>query len=137
MQPDDMKRETWGEGFPWIAAFLERFFGDEHMQLPYFLSWLARAYQGALRRKPTRGQAIYIAGGAGSGKSFLSSRIIAPLFGGRSEATDYLTGQSRFNKDLFGSGIWYVDDATPLMDSRTHERYSAMIKKMASTNLAS
>lgn len=134
MQPDTMKRETWGEGFPWIAAFLERFFGDEHMQLPYFLSWLARAYQGALRRKPTRGQAIYIAGGAGSGKSFLSSRIIAPLFGGRSEATDYLTGQSRFNRDLFSSGIWFVDDATPLMDSRTHERYSAMIKKMVAND---
>lgn len=134
LPPDCSHGGEWGEGFPWTADFLTRFFGCEDLQLCYFLSWLARAYQGALKHKPTRGQAIYIAGGAGTGKSFLSARIIAPLFGGRAEATDYLTGVSRFNRDLFGCGIWYIDDATPLSDTRMHERYSAMIKKMVAND---
>lgn len=123
---------TWGEGFPWVAGFLDRLLGEE--QLPYFLSWLSRAYKGAVERTPQRGQAVYIAGPSGTGKSLLSAQVIAPLLGGREEATDYLTGGTRFNKELFSSGMWFIDDATPLSDAKAHRKYSAMMKKMVANS---
>lgn len=130
--PPAKGRPAWGEGFPWISAFLQRLFGDE--QLPFFLSWLARAYKGAVDHAPTRGHAIYIAGTAGCGKSFTSAQIIAPLLGGRQEATDYLCGMTRFNRELFGSGVWAMDDAAPLTDQKSHLYYSNMIKKMVAND---
>lgn len=126
----------WGEGFPWIADFLIRLFGREDTpeQLDFFLSWLAHAYQGALKFFPTRGQAIYIAGRSGSGKSFLSKHIIAPLFGGREEATSFLMGETRFNNALFDSGIWNIDDAEVIAEPRAHARYSALVKKVVAND---
>lgn len=132
LPPGDTGGQSWGDQFPWIAAFLDRLFGAE--QLPYFLSWLARAYQGALNHSPQRGQAVFIAGAAGCGKSFLSAQIMAPLLGGRAEGTDFLTGSSRFNKDVLSSGLIYVDDATMLSDSKAHAHYTAMIKRMCANS---
>lgn len=126
----------WGESFPWIADFLVRLLGREDApeQLDFFISWLAHAYQGALKLAPTRGQAIYIAGRSGSGKSFLSKHIIAPLFGGREEATSYLMGETRFNNSLFSSGIWHIDDAEVIAEPRVHARYSALVKKVVAND---
>lgn len=130
LQPATGTGKAWGDGFPWIAGFLEHLFGGKGEQLDVFISWLARAYQGALAHNPNRGQAVYIAGGAGSGKTFLTECIIAPLFGGKTDASDYLTGRTKFNKALCSSGIWCIDDATPLTEPKAHSYYSAMIKKM-------
>lgn len=128
--------QEWGDGFPWIANFLIRLFGreDAEDQLDFFISWLAHAYKGALNLSPTRGQAIYIAGQSGSGKSFLSKHIIAPLFGGREEATSYLMNETRFNNALFDSGIWNIDDAEVIAEPRAHARYSALVKKVVAND---
>lgn len=123
---------AWGEGFPWIAGFLDGLLGET--QLPYFLSWLSRTYKGAVDHNPQRGQAVYIAGPSGTGKSLLSAQILAPLLGGRQEAVDYLTGGTRFNRELFTSGLWFIDDATPITDAKTHRKYSAMMKKMVANS---
>lgn len=123
---------AWGEGFPWIAGFLENLLDDE--QRDYFLSWLSRAYKGAVDHAPLRGQAIYIAGRSGAGKNLLSERIIGPLLGGRQEAVDYLTGATKFNRELFASGVWCIDDATPLADAKAHRHYSAMLKRMVANS---
>lgn len=123
---------AWGEGFPWISGFLEGLLGD--VQLQYFLSWLSRAYRGAVDHNPQRGQAIYIAGPSGTGKSLLSAQILAPLLGGRQEAVDYLTGATRFNRELFTSGLWFIDDATPITEPKAHRKYSAMMKKMVANS---
>lgn len=123
---------AWGEDFPWIAEFLARLLEGE--QLQFFLSWLARAYKGAVEHNPQRGQAIYIAGPSGAGKNLLSERIIGPLLGGRQEAVDYLTGVTKFNRELFASGVWCIDDATPLTEAKAHKYYSAMMKKMVANS---
>lgn len=130
------RTQEWGDGFPWIADFLIRLFGreDAEEQLDFFISWLAHAYKGALNLAPTRGQAIYIAGQSGSGKSFLSKHIIAPLFGGREEATSYLMNETRFNNALFDSGIWNIDDAEVIAEPRAHARYSALVKKVVAND---
>lgn len=130
LQPNEEAGKTWGDGFPWMAAFLERFFESNNNQLDFFLSWLARAYQGALSCRPTRGQAVYIAGPAGTGKTFLTDCVLSPLFGGKSDGSDFLTGRTHFNGKLCRTGLWCIDDATPLSEPKAHAFYSAMIKKM-------
>lgn len=135
MQPERTKGKHWGDGFPWLAEFLENLLGDsDKRQLTAFMSWLAYAYQGALKHKPRRGQAVFIAGGAGTGKSFLSECILTPLFGGSFDATDFLCGRTRFNRELFSCGLWTINDATPLKDTSSHEHYSAMVKKLVANS---
>ena len=128
----------WGEagGFPWIGRFLVNLLDrdDAPLQLEHYLSWLAHAYQGALAYAPRRGQAVYMAGPAGCGKTFLSTRILSPLFGGHEEATAYLTSETRFNDTLFEHGLLTIDDAELVAYGTVHSRYSALVKKLVANN---
>lgn len=128
LRPADGRHE-WGEGFPWIAKYYDTILDQRQREV--MLSWLAHAYQGALEQKPRRGQVVFFAGEAGVGKTFQSLRIVAPLFGGYQEATRYLTGQTEFNRQLFESAYWTVDDAEAAADGKAHELYSQVVKKIA------
>lgn len=120
---------AWGEGFPWIAGFLDNLF-DPCEQLEFFLSWFAYAYRHALAGTPRNGQVIYLAGDVNQGKTLASNVLIGELFGGHMDASDYLLGESRFNKELFEVGLWTVDDTVPSSDPRKQQLYSAMLKKI-------
>jgi hypothetical protein len=67
------------------------------------------------------GQALAMAGPKDGGKSLLFSFILTPLLGGRmANAAKFLTGQTQFNGNLFGSELLILSD-TPLsqkMDDR-------------------
>jgi hypothetical protein len=119
----------WGEHFPWIATFLEEFF-DPDDQLISFLAWLKRFYEGALEGAPVQGQAVFIAGPVGQGKTMLSNLIISGLVGGHMDATKFLLGGTEFNKNLFHSGLWTIDDATPGDSPSDHKKFSSMLKKI-------
>lgn len=119
----------WGQGFPWLAGFLSDLF-DPDEQLDFFLSWLAHAYRHAHAGAPRNGQAIFLAGDVNQGKTLLSNVVIGGLFGGHMDASDYLLGESRFNKELFEVGLWTVDDTVPSSDPRKQQLYSAMLKKI-------
>lgn len=119
----------WGDGFPWIADFLAGLF-DPDEQLDFFLSWLAYGYRHALAGKPKNGQAVFFAGDVNQGKTLLSNVLIGGLFGGHMDASDYLLGESRFNKELFEVGVWSVDDTVPSSDPKKQQLYSAMLKKI-------
>jgi hypothetical protein len=119
----------WGDGFPWIADFLAGLF-DPDEQLDFFLSWMAYAYRHALAGKPKNGQAIFLAGDVNQGKTLVSNVLIGGLFGGHMDASDYLLGESRFNKELFEVGVWSVDDTVPSSDPKKQQLYSAMLKKI-------
>jgi hypothetical protein len=121
------KRE-WGDGFPWIAAYLDGLFGED--QKPVFLSWLSYFYNNAVAGKPRKGQALFVAGPVGAGKTFLSQRVIGALVGGFQEATDYVLGNTNFNEQLFHAPVWAVDDAVISADSRRVAGYSQMVKKI-------
>ena len=126
----------WGCGFPWLADFLDDLFepgeNPDHPcgQLEFFLSWLAYAYQNGHAGTPRNGQAIFIAGDPDQGKTLLSSLVIGGLFGGVTDASDYLLGESKFNKELFEVAVWSVDDTVPSSDPRKKQLYSAMLKKI-------
>jgi hypothetical protein len=119
----------WGDRFPWLSGFLEKFF-DNDEQLLYFLSWLKRFYCSALDGAPKQGQALFIAGEPGQGKTLLSNRIVSGLVGGHQDATQFLLGASSFNKELFHHGLWSVDDATPGDSSADHKKFSSLLKKV-------
>jgi hypothetical protein len=117
----------WGDGFPWLAAYLEGLFDET--QLAVFLSWFAHFYIHALAGRPRRGQALFICGPKSAGKTFLSQRIIGAALGGFQEATHYILGETTFNESLFHAPVWAVDDAVAATDQARHTRYSQMVKK--------
>lgn len=120
-------RNTWGEGFPWMAEYLSGLFGKE--QLDVFLTWLARFYNNARVGAPRKGHALFIAGDVSAGKTFLSQRIIGDMMGGSQEATSYMLGSTSFNEELFYHPVWTVDDAVAAADPKRHSSYSQMVKK--------
>lgn len=121
--------QPWGLRFPYLAALLDGYF-DPHEQLDFFLSWLAHAYRNALAGRPRNGQAVFLAGDVNQGKTLISNVPVGDLFGGHMDASDYLLGESRFNKELFEVGLWTVDDTVPSSDPRKQQLYSAMLKKI-------
>ncbi len=127
VQPDAGRR-SWGEGFPWLAKYLAEIFDTE--QLEVFLSWLSHYYKSALEQRIRKGQALFVAGPHGVGKTFLSQIVIGGLMGGSEEATTFLLGKSEFNANLFESPVWAIDDAVANADSKAHAIYSQIVKKV-------
>lgn len=131
ISPDEEPKLTWGEGFAHTAKWLDSMFacqleeGDEE-QLPYFIGWLARAFQGAYYGRPNTGQALFLVGPPNCGKTLLSTQVIGPLFGGHAPASAFLQGKTDFNDHLFDVGVWTVDDDVPSKDQAV---FTARIKE--------
>jgi hypothetical protein len=126
----------WGEGFPWIAAFLDGFFEPQE-QLDFFLAWLKRFYETGWRRALLPGQATFLCGEKDQGKNLLSNVIVSKLVGGHVDAADYLTGQTKFSGSFFEMPLWTMDDVTPLADAAKHRHYTALLKKMVANRIFS
>jgi hypothetical protein len=126
----------WGEGFPWLAEFLDGFF-EPPEQLPYFLAWLKRFYESGWRRALLPGQAAFLCGEKDQGKNLMSGVVVSKLVGGHVDAADYLTGQTKFSGGFFEMPLWSMDDVTPLADSAKHRHYTALLKKMVANRIFS
>jgi hypothetical protein len=116
--------------FPWLSSYFQTLF-DPVEQLDYFYAWLRRWYSSALDGRMLPGQAYFFAGVPNTGKTLLSTVILSRIFGGHIDASSFLSGEDNFNSHLFNSAVWAVDDVVPLTDTKTHLRFSALIKKMA------
>ncbi len=116
--------------FPWLESYFSTFF-DPVEQLDYFYAWLRRWYKSALDNRMLPGQASFFAGVPNTGKTLLSTVILSRIFGGHTDASSFLSGDDNFNSHLFQSAVWAVDDIVPLTDHRSHQKFSALIKKMA------
>lgn len=127
---------SWGEGFAWLAEFLDDFFDPEE-QRDYFLAWLKRFYESGLRRSLLPGQAVFLCGEKDQGKNLMSNVIISRLMGGHVDAADYLTGQTKFSGGFFEMPLWTMDDVTPLADAARHRHYTALLKKMVANRIFS
>jgi hypothetical protein len=127
---------NWGEGFPWLAEFMDGFF-DPPEQLPFFLAWLKRFYETGWRRALLPGQAAFLCGEKDQGKNLMSSLVVSKLVGGHVDAADYLTGQTKFSGSFFEMPLWSMDDVTPLADAAKHRHYTALLKKMVANRIFS
>jgi hypothetical protein len=124
---------AWGEGFPWIAAFMSTYFDDPRTeQLEIYHAWLKRFYSGCYADKLEDGQALFIAGPPGRGKSLLSRRIVSGLVGGHGDPGNYLMGLTRFNKDLGTKALLAVDDNTSGQRESSRTMLGEMLKKVVS-----
>lgn len=99
-------------------------------QLTRFLAWLAYWYRNAARmvQTPHPGQALFLAGDAGIGKSFLARAVISPLMGGCVDAPEFYLEGSRFNSQLLGAPLHIIDDKLGSMNYRTRLQFSERVK---------
>lgn len=120
----------WGPSgrFPLISHFYDGFFSSPD-QLKFFLSWGARFYKSFYLRDPRSGQAVFIFGKQGRGKTFNTTAIWAPLMGGHAEAKDWLQGEDAFNSELFDVPVWSLDDGTLGANMRTQHLFDEMVKR--------
>lgn len=117
--------------WPFIHQWLNQLFVDssETPALDYFYSWMQRFYTAVLERIPLQGQALLLVGPTGRGKSLLSNKIISGLVGGFSDASDYLSGQTKFNKDLGRVASWVIDDTTSAASFQDQRRATELLKR--------
>jgi hypothetical protein len=121
---------TWSD-IPFIHSWLTALFHGRPEQLDWLMAWTHVAYTSALEQRPHSGHNLFIVGGAGTGKSLLSLRLLGPLFGGSAEAGEYLLGNDDFGGELFESFIWRVDDSTSTTSAASHRKFSEIVKRMA------
>tara|TARA_B100001093_G_scaffold169071_2_gene161839 strand:- start:3119 stop:4927 length:1809 start_codon:yes stop_codon:yes gene_type:complete len=117
--------------WPFLHQWLNQLFANssKNPALDYFYSWLQRFYTAVLDRVPLQGQALLLVGPTGRGKSLLSNKIISGLVGGFSDASDYLSGQTKFNKDLGRVASWVIDDTTSAASFQDQRRATELLKR--------
>ena len=118
--------------WPFIHKFLNQLFSNtpgKPKTIEYFYAWMKRFLISVLNKEPMQGQALLLVGGVGKGKSLLSNRIVAGMVGGFADASDYLSGQSNFNKDLAGKAAWVIDDTTSAASFQDQRKATELIKK--------
>ena len=133
-EPDPAKGNSWGDGFPWTAAFLEDLFPDI-IQRERFMSEWAYAYKNACAGTPRNGHTLFVAGPPGVGKNFLSECLYGPSLGGFADASEYLLGRTRFNSNLFRVGVWTCNDTVTKGDAKERAVFAKTLKKMAANQV--
>jgi hypothetical protein len=122
------------EGDPSKWPFLHNWFNQlfvngDQPALHYFYSWLKRFYESVRDREFVQGQAMLLVGPTNKGKSLLSNRVISGLVGGYADASDYLSGQTKFNKDLGRVATWVIDDTTSAASFKDQRKATELIKR--------
>jgi hypothetical protein len=138
-RPEETKQE-WAENFPWIASFLDNCWDkvpvacvvkDEPAAYAkeIFLAWFKRFYCSALQGCLLKGHALFNVGPVNTGKTLLSVRVVGGALGGYSEASDFLSGATNFNRELIEMPLWCIDDGTLNSDAGSHQKFSEIIKR--------
>jgi hypothetical protein len=108
------------------------FFADDdngNSTLPYFLAWYQRLYLAILNHRLDQGQLFILLGPTGHGKTLLTNKIIGASVGGFSDASDYLSGKTNFNRDLCGSAAWVIDDQTAAATYADQRKFVELTKR--------
>lgn len=117
--------------WPFLYGWLSQLFNPagDRPATDYFYSWLKRFYEAALYYKFQQGQALLLVGMTNKGKSLLSNRVIGTLVGGFADASDYLSGHTKFNKDLGRSAAWVIDDTVSAASFEDQRKATELIKR--------
>lgn len=123
--------QRWGAtgNFPTISALLDNLF-DPPEQQTHFLAWYQHYYQGGLEHEPRQGQAVFLSGITGIGKTATNVGVVGGSVGGHVDASKYLIEGAQFNSEMFQVPLWCVDDeAASTGDERRRNNFTAMLKK--------
>jgi hypothetical protein len=117
--------------WPFLHKWLNQLFvnSSKYSALDYFYAWMQRFYSAVLNKVPLQGQALLLVGPTGRGKSLLSNKVISDLVGGFADASDYLSGQTKFNKDLGKVASWVIDDTTSAASFQDQRRATELLKR--------
>jgi Family of unknown function (DUF5906) len=118
------------EDFPWLHKFFEHTL--DTVQRDHFFAWWKRFYRSGLNGTLEQGQAIIIAGEAGRGKTLVSRKMVGSSVGGFADASRYLMGDSRFNKECGENALWVVDDSKSSATRAQHRAFTEAIKSQIS-----
>ncbi len=117
--------------WPILEKLLENMFVDGTIdQRPYVLGWLKVAIE-ALRVQSIRpGQALGLAGEAGSGKSLFQD-LITEMLGGRSaKPFRYMSGATSFNSELFHAEHLMIEDEVSSFYTAKRVEFGTRIKEI-------
>lgn len=126
--PADEPAGEWGEKFPTFAWGLDEMMTE--FQRDLFLAWLRHFYVACLEQKPNFGQALYLVGPSGFGKTVLSTVFVSAIVGGHVDASLFLTSETDFSEQIFNQALLTVDDSEAKNDNRTHANFSSKIKRL-------
>ena len=121
--------------WPTIRRLLEEMFGHDPAQLPHFLGWMKVAYIGLRRglaegRAPdSPGQALALAGPRNSGKTLVQSLIRETLGGRSANPYAFMTGASRFNRELFEAECLMFGDEVASTNMAARRQFGAQLKQ--------
>ena len=117
--------------WPWINKFFDQFFVDstDVRAKYYFFAWFQRFYAGVINNREDQGQACILVGPAKRGKTLLSNKIISAAVGGYADASDYLSGGTKFNKDLGRAAAWVIDDTVSAASFQDQRKATELIKR--------
>jgi hypothetical protein len=117
--------------WPFLREFFDQFFEDSTNVKTkyYFFAWFQRFYKAFLNNKEDQGQACILVGPAKRGKTLLSNKIIAAAVGGYADASDYLSGGTKFNKDLGRAAAWVIDDTVSAASFQDQRKATELIKR--------
>ena len=127
--PAALDEQEWGENFPWTASFLSTLFETDDSLL-MFICWLHVWLKSLHEGCPRKGHALFLIGAPGTGKTLLSTQILNRIVGGSAEATQFVVDGNKYNNILFEKALWTIDDAMAGVDSKSHAKFSAMIKSI-------
>lgn len=117
----DKKKE-----FPTLETFLEQLLGD---QLDYFLAWVKCAHRALVAETFVPGQALFLAGPPGCGKSLLQN-LITEMLGGRSaKPWRYMSAQTPFNADLFMAEHLMLEDEASSTNYQHRRAFASNLKQ--------
>lgn len=124
------RTQAWGPqgNFPFLSELFDSLFTSE-LQRDWFLAWFAYFYRGGLEFEPAPGQAVFLMGGVGVGKSFVSREVVGRAVGGYVDASGYLCRTESFNSHLFSHALWAVDDETISPSPHAAASVQAALKK--------
>ena len=119
--------------WPFINTWLNQLFcpTPDRPATDYLYGWLQRFYRAVYEHQFLQGQALLLVGPTNKGKSLLSNRVISGLVGGFADASDYLSGQTKFNRDLARVPTWVIDDTTSAASFQDQRKATELIKRTA------
>lgn len=108
--------------------------GSGNKQLMVFLSWLSHFYKNSYKQSPSVGQALYLVGPPGCGKSFLSAHIIPALMGGQAASGEqYFLQGGVFTKEIAERPVITLDDVMPPNEYNARDLATQRIKSFVAS----
>jgi hypothetical protein len=114
-----------------ILEWLHQLANRDERQFQTLLIWMHLRRRALLKGTWRAGQLLVLAGPAGCGKSFLQSRIVTPLLGGRiARPYRYMHGGTEFNAELFAAEHLSIEDESPARDLTSRRALGNHVKSM-------